>query len=184
MNQDAMQSRRSLTPSLPPQRSYSPSPLFVSTDNLNQSPMDSSPAQHYRQPSGNLLADHQIRSPSPGPQATINQYQYPPQPHSRQNSGNNLASTGYSQPYSPQQRQQHIRQISGNVLGQGGRESYQSYSPQSSPQHGRQMSANIHSSPPPSYIASPPGLQQHQHQQSTSSNGHSNTAGRGPRSGY
>jgi len=201
LNHEALQSARSLTPSINgPPRSHSPSPLYVSTDHPNHSPMDPSPGYHQRHSSGNLLASHQIRSPSPGPQAAMSQYQYPPQPHSRQSSGNPLL-----QSQSPQQSPQHIRQISENMLGQGGRQSpgpyqsytgrhspgpYQSYSPHQSPQHARQMSGNVLSgTPPPSYIPPPPGLQStqqhyHQHQQSMSSSGHSNTAGRGPHGGY
>ena len=205
MNQDALQSTRSLTPSLPQntlQRSHSPSPLYISTDDLNQSPVDPPPVQHQRQPSGTLLANQQIRSSSPGPQSAMGQYRYPPRPHSRQNSG----FAGSSQPYSPQQSPQHNRQLSGNMLGQGGRQSpgpyqaytgrhspgpYQSYSSQVSPQQARPMSGNILSgTPPPTYIPPPPGLQSvqqqyyHQSQQSMSSSGHSSTAGRGPRGGY
>lgn len=180
-------SEQSLTPSLPPSlyqqyngsrdaplhrpqdRSYSPSPAYISTDNLAPSPSSSypetpasqtspySPAQHQRQMSGNMLASQQMRTQSPGPYSattpTPTQNQYPPQPqsHGRQNSGNMLGSPmrspspGPYQAYSPQQ-QQHARQGSGNMLAQG-RQSpgpYQAYSSQQQPpQHGRQMSGNM-----------------------------------------
>ncbi|KAF9047436.1 hypothetical protein BJ165DRAFT_1102024 [Panaeolus papilionaceus] len=180
-------SQQSLTPSLPPsmyqqsnasmreaplhrpqERSYSPSPTYISTDNLNSynqqtSPYPASPgsaSSHQRQMSGNLLANNQqMRTQSPGPYSAT---QYPPQPHSnhaRQGSGNPLQGQ-----QSPQQAQQyHARQASGNVLQgqqaqayharqgsgnplQGSPRSqspgpYQAYGQQ--PQHGRQPSGNM-----------------------------------------
>lgn len=191
VNQDAMSSSRSLDAApLPPnalQRSFSPSPLQLSTDNLNQSPHPSlSPVQHQRQLSGNMLAGQQMRARSPGPYDSV--MQYPPQPHSRQNSGNMLntarsTSPGLYQAYSPQHSPQHSRQASGNMLMQGGRQSpgpYQSYYGQQS-QHTRQTSGNMLSNtPPPGYVSPPPGL--HYHQQSMGGATHG-SASRGTQGG-
>jgi hypothetical protein len=200
MNQEGLASTQAL---LGPQRSYTPIPLHVSTDNLNESTgsRNSSP-QHLRQMSGNMLAGQQMRPQSAGAYNAM--MQYPPQQlHSRQSSGNTLGtpqlrspSPGPYQAYSPQQSPQHVRQTSGNMLAQGGgpypayqdgRQSpgpYQSYSPHVSPQHARQMSGNMLSStPPPGYAPTPPGLQQQQqqhHQHSMGNSGH----GRGAYRGY
>lgn len=170
-HQKSLISAQSLTPLLsgPIQRSYSPSPAYVSTDNLmNQAPSAATTPSSYYPPnqrsSVNLLA---------GQQSSDSMNQYPPQQYSRQSSGNMLhspqraGSPGPYQAYAPPQQQmapQHSRQTSGNMLAQGGRQSpgpYQAYGHQ------------------------PPGLNQsqssfHHQQPSNSSNGHSaNMAGRG-----
>ena len=204
VNPDAMSSSRSLnsTP-LPPnalQRNFPPSSLHLSADDLNQSPVNAhpspSPIQHQRQLSGNPLAGQQMRSQSPGPYNSM--MQYPPQPHSRQSSGNMLntarsTSPGLYQAYSPQHSPQHSRQASGNMLMQGGRQSPGGYQPYSQPspqtqhpsagrqspgpyqsyygqqsQHTRQTSGNMLSNTPPPGYVSPPPGL-HYHQQSMSS---------------
>lgn len=193
MHQQGFTSQQSLVPSLPASshystrdaaplhrpgqdsRSYSPSPAYMSTENLNQgstsqlhlnlsnsgqSPVSPYPNselsqftptqdhQHQRSTSGNLLVGGG-RTPSPGPHAAMG---YPPQQHGRQPSGNMLGSRSPSpgpyQAYSPQQ--QHTRQASGNMLAAQGRAGspgpYQAYSPPPQ-QHGRQPSGNVLASP-------------------------------------
>ncbi|KAF9529713.1 hypothetical protein CPB83DRAFT_852038 [Crepidotus variabilis] len=200
-------------PQIAPERSYSPSPAYISTDNLmNQAPSAATtpssyyPPNHQRQPSANMLAGQQIRGQSPGPYNSMNQY--PPQQHARQPSGNMLHSqqrSGSPGPYqaygAPQQQMspQHARQMSGNMLAQGGRQSpgpYQAYGGQQSSQLARPNSVNMLGSPTPQpmYSQQPPGLQHsqsqplygHQQQPSNSSNGHlnNNVAGRGAHRGY
>ncbi|CAA7260544.1 unnamed protein product [Cyclocybe aegerita] len=195
-HQQGFASQQSLTPSLPPsmyqqyngstkeaslyrpqERSYSPSPTYVSTDNLNQgrspvSPYPNAPAsadshasyfppqqQHQRQVSGNMLASTQ-RSQSPGPYNAVAQYPPQPQQHGRQASGNMLnspqtrtPSPGPNQAYG----QQHSRQASGNMLAGTGTPSpgpYQAYGGNQSQmlqqQHARQMSGNMLSNRTPS----------------------------------
>jgi len=229
-HQQGFASEQSLTPSLPPSlyqtyngssrdvplhrpqdRSYSPTPAYVSTDNLNPNPSSPSssyaatpvsqispssyfngppPQQHQRQTSGNMLA-------SPYSATTPTQNQYPPQQHGRQNSGNLLAqgrqSPGPYQAYPSQQQPQHGRQSSGNMLGQG-RQSpgpYQAYpSQQQSPQHGRQMSGNMLAttripSPGPHQVYSPQTPSgQPQYQQQWQGGDPNNQAGRGSHRGY
>ncbi|KAF4620776.1 hypothetical protein D9613_000857 [Agrocybe pediades] len=147
LHNQAFASQQSLTPSLPSSIShasfreaplhrpqdmgYSPSPSYVSTENLNQGPSATSPypvtpaseqshASYFtqeRQSTANLLGG-QIGSPSPGPQAAMG---YPPQPHNRQASGDMLSGSSVYQNQMQQQQQQaqHARQTSGNILGGG-----------------------------------------------------------------
>ncbi|KAF8161319.1 hypothetical protein B0H34DRAFT_840484 [Crassisporium funariophilum] len=132
-------------------RGYSPSPSYVSTDNLHQmshgqsnSPLSPypnsagssqqfiSPAQHQRQGSGNLLAGQQ--SPS---------QQYPPQQHAGQQQ--RAQSPGPQQAFA----QDHTRQPSGNMLS-GQQQRGQSPGPQqmySQQQHARQGSGNMLATP-------------------------------------
>jgi len=175
---------------------YSPSPSYVSTENLIQGyPLTpasetshNSHFQHERQGSGNLLGQ-QIRSPSPGPQAAMG---YPPQPHGRQPSGDILSgsSANQNQMQMQQHQAQHARQASGNMLAGGQQQRsqspgpYQAYPPSSarspspgvqqaySPQqqHARQMSGNplsaARSPSPGPYQAYAPQQQQHARQAS------------------
>lgn len=183
MHQQAFASQQSLSkpPSLyhngsreaplhrPQDRSYSPSPAYVSTDNLNQgrSPISPYPSSeqshqsyftatptsaHQRQTSGNVLGNPQGRSQSPGP---YNAMQYPPQQHGRQASGNILAGPpsqsghGHSPTQSQTLQQQHARQNSGNMLASPAMRTpspgpNSAYSPQQQQQyHARQASGNM-----------------------------------------
>uniref|UniRef100_A0A8H7Y363 DUF221-domain-containing protein n=1 Tax=Psilocybe cubensis TaxID=181762 RepID=A0A8H7Y363_PSICU len=155
----------------PQDRAYSPSPAYMSTDNLahgvspispypNTAGSDTSHQSYFssqRQSSGNILSGQQIRTPSPGPNVAM---QYPPQQlqHGRQSSATVLAgqqprngsptqyqrsqSPGPNQAYPPQQ---HTRQSSGNMLA--GRAAspgpYQAYNQQQQQQHARQISGNV-----------------------------------------
>jgi len=190
MHQQGFQSQQSLAPSLPvsshystrdaaplhrpgqDSRSYSPSPAYMSTENLNQgstshlhlnlgnlgqspvSPYPSSELSHFTptqdhqyqsSTSGNLSGGGGGRTPSPGAHGAMG---YPPQQHARQPSGNMLASRtaspGPYQGYTPDQQQQHTRQASGNMLASPGRAGSPGPYQAYYPQqqHGRQASGN------------------------------------------
>jgi len=173
-------------------RSYSPSPAYMSTENLSQgstshlhlnlSNMGQSPVSTY--PSSELshftpTQDHQYqgltsgRTPSPGPHAAMG---YPPQQHARQPSGNMLAprtaSPGPHQAYSPQQ--QHARQ--------GSPGPYQAYAPDQQQQHTRQASGNMLASPGPYQAYSP--QQQHGRQASGNALASQRSGSPGPYQAY
>ncbi|KAF8952519.1 late exocytosis, associated with Golgi transport-domain-containing protein [Flammula alnicola] len=196
LHQQGFTSQQSLSPSLPPSlhynasreaplhrpqdRSYSPSPAYMSTDNLAQgqspiSPYPTGSEQSHQSSYFSPTQSNQMRGPSPGPYGAM---QYPPQQHARQASGNMLA--GPSRGQSPtQSQQQHARQNSGNILASSQLRTqspgpYQAYSPQQQQQrHARQSSGNLLASsqartpsPGPYQAYSPQPQQQHARQTS------------------
>lgn len=77
----------------PQERSYSPTPTYISNDASSPTLLSSQqqyfePIPHRRQGSGNALASPQFRGQSPAPRPYS-----PQQQHTRQNSGNPLASS-------------------------------------------------------------------------------------------